>query len=1269
MTQHIPPSRSFLLRLLVTAGIASLYAGGSIARADDRTMSFNSEIVAVPAPGEVTIDGDTNDWDLSAGVWSYNNPTIVDRYSVWTHMMWDKNGIYMLARYHDLTPMQNAARGKDFQQSWRADAYQARVILDDGEPEEHQIHVNMFYSTQEGKPYMIAKHGGFKDKAPYDDTGPNRPDLLERFGPDLCAKGGKIAFRKWDDNKGYNMEVFWPWSYLRLNGQPLQAGEHFTYGIEAMWGNGDGSSLVHRLADGIQNETVNRIFMFRARKGWGHVVLSATGHLPITQQQEALQQDRFKRFFNYDTVGSVPIHYKLDEPREVTIAIDDADGKRVRNLFGQYPRKAGDITDYWDGLDDAGKPVAPGTYTATVVDHKPLSLKLYNSLYNSATPPWYTDTGSKLWGSNHGYPTSASTRGDIRLLAFTGTEGCSGIMRIDATGKILWTDSNEFLDVTCDDTYAYGISRSSWQNRTMLMRYRLTDGQIMPFDDADKSPAVTVVPGTDNVPDATSIASAGGKLLVLIPGRSLFVLTPATGAVESEIPAGSLVAVTERNETFYGLTNTAEIVRLDAAGKPVATIAKTDGIKEPLRLAVRFDGQQFAISDAATNQVHLVDASGKLIASIGHAYNGHERPAGKFEVNDFVNPLGLDYDADGKLWVAEASKFCKRVTRWSPEAKLEDQFWGSADYGGTLGFAVTDDSTRFIAHAVEFKLDPSPDVLHQKTKEQPLIYHPDLKDERGYVYRVNGHDYAVGSPGTGKSTHISIFKRGDDGVFHTCARIDLARQVMEKGKRVAYPGRGWVDLNGDGKESPDEVTENMSITGMYWANGWIRPDLTILTTDNLKFTPKGFTKDGVPTYDFAHPEPLPNPLPAKDLQGTVTTPVMDMAGNVSTGISYHTADGRVGRYPNPYGRHDAPAAKRGLLIAPFRTNGVVENVPGVGSVTAIGGDRGEWFVMSLDGLYLSNILQDSKGDITPDETFVGQESFGGLFWRDEQGRVLIQVGGASYRLLEVQGLETVRKQQLPLTVSADQITQGAQLASAAKAAAGSEPDSLIISKVNQLPADPVQPDANSTAPFIDGATAFKVVEAGDPSRWWRGALAHDGKNLALMYQVADTSPWKNGSGSFTHAFIGGDSVDLQLNIPGRGPVRILTAPVGGKNTVIYWQQKAKEPINATTYMVANNKANAKHFDVVKRLDDAKVKTAVGMSGYSVLVTIPLADLGIDASKPLDLTGLMGVVFSDPSGTNRMARLYWHSKATDLVSDVPSESALTPNQWGPIHLSN
>jgi hypothetical protein len=211
--------------------------------------------------------------------------------------------------------------------------------------------------------------------------------------------------------------------------------------------------------------------------------------------------------------------------------------------------------------------------------------------------------------------------------------------------------------------------------------------------------------------------------------------------------------------------------------------------------------------------------------------------------------------------------------------------------------------------------------------------------------------------------------------------------------------------------------------------------------------------------------------------------------------------------------------------------------------------------------------------------------------------------------------------------------------------------------------------ANPTAsvPLITGAVDARVTEAGNPAQWFRAALAHNGRDLAIMFQVADPSPWMNAAGAYTHAFIGGDAVDVQLNVPGRGPIRLLAASVGGKPTAVYWQAESDTEENAITYAVGNNVVNATKFPVMRRLDSAKVKVDKGFNAYTCLVTVPLAELGLVPGSAEALTGVVGVIYSNPAGDNRAARLYWHNKKTGLVSDVPSEARLTPQEWGPISI--
>ena len=1229
--------------------------------------SNNNEIKVLPAPGTVTIDGKDDDWDLSAGIWSYNDPTLVKKHSVWTHLMWDAKGVYLLGRYSDSSPMKNATRGKDFMLSWKADAFQGRLIFDDKTPDEHQMHINLFYSSAENTPYMIVKHGGFKAKPPFDATGPDREDQLERYGVTMEKFGGKIAFSPWDDGQGYNMEAFWPWSYLRTSGQPMKAGESFVFGVEAMWGSDDGAEMTHRLADNLKDDKVNRIFFFRARDGWGKAVLADKGKSDITSAQRKLQATRLKQFVNYDTEGPVDISYTLPGDRDVTIAIDNSEGRRVRNLIGQFPRNKGSHTDHWDGLDDQGNPVPPGTYSIRIVDHEPVKLEFVNSAYNAATPPWATKNGRKYWGSNHGHPTTAATRGDVTLIGFTGTEGGSGLIRIDPEGIIQWSDAYELLDVTLDDKYAYAFSRDSWIKQVVMRRLDINTGAIVTFNDAAKSPNAILPLENSEIPDTSTIALSGGKVFVFVPGHSLYRLHPETGTVEADLKTPGLIAIEDHQNELFGLFDNGTVAKLDSDGKKMETIITAKALNKPVRFAFSQDGQRIAMSDQGTNQVHWFDRKSNLIASLGEGYTAIDgkRPAGRFIDTNLIDPMGLAFDSKGRLWLAEAQGTNRRITCWTEDGKLEKQFWGGADYGAMSGFPMTYDSTRFIAHGVEFQLDPSPDIFNRPTQEKPLYFHPALSKTRGIVYEYKGHEYAVSVPGFNKPEEMTIAKRSEDGVFRTVVRVTYG----STNKKEPREPKTWIDRNENGAEDPGETTHQFNSRAHYWSCGWMRPDLTFITPDQQVFRVKDLTPGGVPVYDFDQPEKLPNAFPPDYSPNRSGTIVFDNDGNVSDGINFATTDGRTGKYPNPYGRHDAPAARRGLLIAPFRTNGVVEDVPGVGSVTAIGGDRGEWFLMTMDGLYLSSILQDSKGDVTLDDTFVGQESFGGFMWRDEKGRILAQLGGASYRIMEIKGLDTTRKQSIEVNLTNDQIAAGLKLAQSKLAAAESEPDSLVIAKLPRLPGEPISPEAGRKQPLMEGAETVRVQEQGDPMRWFRTSLAHDTKTLAVMFQVSDTSPWKNAEGRFTHAFIGGDSVDLQLDVPGRGLIRVLGASIGGKDSVVYWQAKADKQDNATTYVVANNEANAQNFDIVKRFTTAKIAVTPGNRGYSVLLKIPLQDLGIDPSKVSEVRGIAGVVFSDPSGTNRASRLYWHDKSTGLVSDVPSEARLNPARWGSIKLRN
>ncbi|MGE9291183.1 MAG: hypothetical protein ACQKBT_09345, partial [Puniceicoccales bacterium] len=559
--------------------------------------------------------------------------------------------------------------------------------------------------------------------------------------------------------------------------------------------------------------------------------------------------------------------------------------------------------------------------------------------------------------------------------------------------------------------------------------------------------------------------------------------------------------------------------------------------------------------------------------------------------------------------------------------------------------------------------DPNPDVFNRPTEETPLIFHPLLNNNHGVVYTIDGRDYAVTSPGRNAQDYMSIFMRDDQEVFQKVVHVTYPKG--NAGKPNYQPGSAWTDLNDNFQVDPGETIDGFQANNHYWSVGWMRPDLTFITPDQKVFRPQKFTKAGVPIYDWNHPDAPENQFEANFRSNSGGTIVMDNEGNLSDGINFSTVDGRSGSYPNLYGRHDGPAARRGLLIAPFRTNGVVEDVPAIGSMTALASDRGQLFLMSMDGLFVASLLQDEKGEVTLNDKYAGGEFFGGFIWRDENDRVLVQLGKHAYRISEVTGLDTLRKETTNLIVTESDIEKGILIAAEFRKDAYSEPEFLTIAKVDKLPRKAPDPNTATTEPLIMGAETARIQEEGDVSLWFRTSMAHDGENLVIAWQVNDPNPWKNGESRYTHSFIGGDCVDLKLDIPGRGPIRIAAAPLIGEDTVTFWQQKAEEPDNPTIYVVHTNEANARHFDVVVRMQQATIDVKVIPGRYSVLLTIPLDEIGLDPSSIRELKGIIGVIFSDSGGTNRMTRLYWHDKKTGLVNDVPSEAGLTPKKWGTI----
>ena len=147
----------------------------------------------------------------------------------------------------------------------------------------------------------------------------------------------------------------------------------------------------------------------------------------------------------------------LDEPKFVTLVVDDRDGRRVRNLVSETWFPAGDNVAWWDGINDLfahtdaarhgiyripAQFVEPGEYHVRGLTRKPIDLRFEFSVYSAGDPAWNTADHRGAWLANHSPPSSvlfvpADKAPGGKPLVFLGSyvsEGTDGLAWVDLDG-------------------------------------------------------------------------------------------------------------------------------------------------------------------------------------------------------------------------------------------------------------------------------------------------------------------------------------------------------------------------------------------------------------------------------------------------------------------------------------------------------------------------------------------------------------------------------------------------------------------------------------------------------------------------------------------------------------------------------------------------------------------------------------------------------------------------------------------------------------------
>lgn len=996
------------------------------------------------------------------------------------------------------------------------------------------------------------------------------------------------------------------------------------------------------------------------------------------------------------------------KPGRMSVNIYDQNDLTVRQLVC-----AGDSTKpvTWDGKDLYGDWAKPGKYRFHGIIAPKLSLRYVGSLSQSGNPQYRTPDGKGSWGGVWGNvmdvcPVSNAPDSDI-LVLWAVEEGEGGLVRMSQDGEVLWKSHLDWwfkagqVGLACDGESVYIVGSSAmdapqgqtnyggeWR-RPMLWRVEAATGNKRLYGPSGQSQPM-FGEYLDKGRIVTDIAIRDGKLYITAPAQNKLFVADATNGKQVaawEIPEASGVAWDAQGRMLVG--SGSKIAAVDANGQVTATVVADTG--GPV-WAITATADGFAASVGGTrNQVVYYNAQGKETRTIGKA--GGRPLCGKMQPENLLNPVGLCAMGNGRLFVAEDS-VPRRFTRWSATGAFEKQFHGPYYLSGMFGideenpnYVYGDTHGSLIRYTFDYKTAKW-DVDAYWTD----VYNPtDNSNEQGAVPakwwpRIRHHNgktwWCSGSAGI---VELS------DGGFRPLAAIWggwVEKQADGSYRPANKPGtlKGtWSDLSGDGKAQPEEwnVTDKpvypikeggpQQAWGAYFDEQFncYMHDWSDTEVGGVWKIPVEWKGD-VPTYNWEHALHVglsrDHGLQHGAAGARTTFAYGDAvfafnggynaAGLPGVGHGHDWEFAQVTKYDQKTGKplwfmgERAPGySAPGQMACPTGPTGVI------GDYLFWNDENSQVHAWDIQhGLYVDTLLEDVSRNPTPGPYTVWVELFNTrIFRHPADGKVYLLAASDAIHVYEVLGTD-----QKPARFSGEfTLTPEGLAAAQARIAA----QTVAATRSMDLPraAAKVTVDGDF-APF---AKSPSVTLAFTEQEGATARLLYDDQYVYAAVDVRDPSPWKNAGDTLSTLFKTGDEVSLWFGPnagkrqPGIGDVRILLAPMQGKNVAVAFRPKVAQGAQPVWFRSPSGQFA---LDQVELLNDVLMNVQLVPGGYRLEAAIPWSQIGLTPqSKQFGLD--LSVNFSDASGQRNTARIHWGRGGAAQVYDLPTEARFEPETWG------
>jgi len=1221
----------------------------------DTGLARHKKIYAVPAPGNVIIDGKLDDWDLSAQIYMYVVSETADMQSARFAMMYDKDALYVGAVVRDPTPLRNRHDPAVTPDSgWDGDSCQFRLTLDPtmGYPisigygqgdmaNPNVLHMTLWYYTDKAQP-VLQIFSSMNYRSPH----------KEWAGGVAPTSAFQAKYLKMADGGGYTFEYRIPWSTLGAK-TPLHGGDLVAGTVQFNWSNADGlhtgggSAWCYDVMNGPG-------FPYQNTTCWGKIIFADRGKLPKSLVEEGIVPEK-----------PLPLKfaYTLPEASQITIQLHDDKNMIRRILVAQGDRAAGKNVELWDGLDDQGNPLPPGAYVWKGIFHKPITQQYRFSPNNSGVPSYGTDDGTGSWGGDEGTPQDACAFANGALLSWSGAEAGWGIIRVNLAGRKQWGSRSCATYLATDGARFFSAGSQGFDTSIGVHVFDLADGRPLNFGNG--KPEILAPDGGETTTNGvTGLACAGGVLYVAYGKRDLIgVFDAGTGAVKNtwSIPSPGRLAMCPDGRLAVVCGNTVRLIK----DGPVQQVL-TEHLDHPTGIAVDKEGTLYVANAGALQQVSVFSATGAYLRAIGKP--GGRPRKGRYDPTGMLQPGGMACDAAGQLWVTETLDSPMRISLWSTaEGKLLNEFFGGCGYSGwaTMDPVHPDD---IYCHNTLWKVDWAKNsctpisTLWRATAEN-MINAPNAENLHVFTAK-NGKQYAWGVIDYSRMLFMrdgDLFKpfagtiRIAYGPYGGGILYPVMKGIYDRTQAGAYL---WQDKNNDQCVQEDELS--ISPTGRGEATfNWIDDDLNVWCDAGMLFRPVRVAADGRPVYDFTKSEPLP----WKGTNSNDASLWLDrQTGNVYTlnpgqipGLACWTRDGKLlWGFPTIRGWQDALALP---MVTAGKLYGLTMPLGVAGNFTGSACYFGPYHIFTRDGIYVAKLMRDGRDgkgmgpDLTASEVFTGQ-----LIKPDGMERYFLLAGAADARVTEIFGLDSVK--YLPggtLTITAGEAKTAADaLASYRATLARGKTLSIARTRSALEVADPA-------SKALDNTRNFSV------------RLAYDEQNLYARYEVNAPAELVSTAADDRLIFKGGNCLDIQLaaepaadpkrKTPAPGDVRLLITRRAGKPVAVLYRPRVKG--FSGERIVLKSPTGTEAFDSIETTDRVLLDYRPTPTGFIAVATIPLELLNLTPKATQQIKLDLGYIYGNATGNAVASRSYWinNSFSANVMNDIPNESRLEPAEWG------